>query len=1222
MQRVKSSHLLHAFGRRLSSLSPVNFRALVAVLLLASAATANASGPRWVSGPPYFNQWNVLISWYTNHPAYFTDPGDLSPSVNHAAADAMVAQAAAVWNVQTSSLVLAQGGTLNEHLSGANVYADANGLVFPADVLTSNYAAKPIAIIYDTDGSITDMLLGSGASDPIGCLQTGVTESVDSITPEARIQHAILILNGRCTGPQPEKQLQMQYQLMRAFGRILGLGWSQTNDNVFTGSPMPTHMQAMNWPIMHPIDIICGPYTYQCLPQPFTLRADDISSLEQLYFIPQSQAAPGKLASFSNAGDVLGKVTFPNGQGMEGVNVVIRRRAPFWDQAEEWQTASSVSGYAFRGRSATSITATDSSAAASAGAPYADGEGYWRIQALPVPPDQAFTDLLITTEPINPLYTGLYAIGPLTENTISPSGTSVGQISYILAPGRENYGNFAPADAASTCATPTDGTESAPAAVSGAGWWNGTLCGYGHAAWSALAVKANRTLTLEVTALDEKGFVSMTKAMPIVGVWNSTDPTGTLPTVAAAGTAFNSFSVGMTTLQLQSSAVTTFRIAVQDQRGAGRPDFAYQARALYADTVTPANVAAAGGAVTITGMGFRQGNTVLVNGIAATITSWSPTSISATLPSLHDLGLSHATVANITVEDVATGGTSVMSEVLRYAAPVEALQLVTAPSGTVAVGAVAAIAFSVRAIAPDGFTPIVGEAVSFAATGTGARLNSCGSATCSILTNSAGVAGTSVTPGAPGAVTLTAAGRSGTATASFTATSVADVLHLLGAPTGIITTGVAAVTPLRVQLLLQDGVTPRTASSLTLTMANGSARFGACTSVPCTLTTDASGIVTTTVTPTSSGVIAVQFSSASSSVTASFSSALETMHLTSAPSSAQTSGTTSLAAFAVKVLAGDGVTPVAGEAVVFTAAGAPVSFGACGGAVCTLTTDAQGIAQSPVTPNGAGVVTLSAVGSAGTVTAAFSVSTRVRSVTSARPVQYIAEGLLVAWTPQVVLFDNSASTAGQPISWTGTPGLSLSGSPLVPQAAVAVRASAIAAALVTGIRAKGLSYSAATSISDAAGVARGGATAGPLAAGTRAQGYACAWISVCTPVIAQAVGAGEWRIATVSGSAQTVSAGGALAPVLLRIVNANGDPIAGVPVQIEQTVSAWEAACLDTGRCPLASTLAATRASAVSDTDGLISVLPAQITGVPTVTRIAAIAGLAGFATLSVEAHP
>jgi len=227
--------------------------------LVALAPPLRAAGPRWVTGPPYFTTSGNPVTWYTSRPLYFTDPGNLSASVNHAAADALVAAAANVWNVPTASLVLSQGGNLDEHVSGANTFLGPSGIVFPDDLQSSNYDAKQIAVIYDSDGSVTDLLLGNGASDPTSCLQNGVTESVDSIVPAGAIQHAVLILNGRCTGLAPEKQMQLQYQLMRAFGRVLGLGWSQTNDNVFTGSPQPTYNQAMHWPVMHPIDMLCGP---------------------------------------------------------------------------------------------------------------------------------------------------------------------------------------------------------------------------------------------------------------------------------------------------------------------------------------------------------------------------------------------------------------------------------------------------------------------------------------------------------------------------------------------------------------------------------------------------------------------------------------------------------------------------------------------------------------------------------------------------------------------------------------------------------------------------------------------------------------------------------------------------------------------------------------------------------------------------------------------------
>ena len=102
------------------------------------------------------------------------------------------------------------------------MYFDGSEMVFPADVSASNYQSIPIAVIYDTDGSVIDTLLGDGASDPSGCRDTGVVESVDSIGLDGTIHHAMLILNGRCVGSTPQQMLQMQYQLERAFGRVIG----------------------------------------------------------------------------------------------------------------------------------------------------------------------------------------------------------------------------------------------------------------------------------------------------------------------------------------------------------------------------------------------------------------------------------------------------------------------------------------------------------------------------------------------------------------------------------------------------------------------------------------------------------------------------------------------------------------------------------------------------------------------------------------------------------------------------------------------------------------------------------------------------------------------------------------------------------------------------------------------------------------------------------------
>ena len=461
--------------------------------------------------------------------------------MNHAVADALVAAAAAVWNMPTSRLVLARGGALDEHVSGANTYVGSSGVVFPADVQAANSAAKQIAVIYDRDGSVTDLLLGTGASDPSGCRQSAVTESVDSITPDGFIRHAVLVLNGRCTGSDPAMQLQMQYQVMRAFGRIIGLGWSQTNDNVFTGSPTPTPQQAMHWPLMHPIDIICGPYTYQCLPQPFTPRMDDVSGMSLLYFIDQGQAGPGKTDSLLNANRIAGHINFPNGQGMQGVNIVGRRLDQYMplSQTEQWESVSSVSGYPFRQNNGNPVTGTDSSMAGSMGVWAYFCEGWYQFSRVDMLPG-TWQHIFVETQPVNPLYVGEYSVGPYTENTVVPSGTPLNFQAGIFP----SYANYSWYDltvdgAASNCTGGGGGPESSPQGVAAGGWWQGQLCGYGQTEWSGLTVRANRSLTVEVTAEDEDGFASTAKAMPVIGVWRATDALGIGAGVAVSQGAWN-----------------------------------------------------------------------------------------------------------------------------------------------------------------------------------------------------------------------------------------------------------------------------------------------------------------------------------------------------------------------------------------------------------------------------------------------------------------------------------------------------------------------------------------------------------------------------------------------------------------------------------------------------------------------------------------------------------
>jgi hypothetical protein len=317
---------------------------------------------------------------------------------------------------------------------------------------------------------------------------------------------------------------------------------------------------------------------------------------------------------------------------------------------------------------------------------------------------------------------------------------------------------------------------------------------------------------------------------------------------------------------------------------------------------------------------------------------------------------------------------------------------------------------------------------------------------------------------------------------------------------------------------------------------------------------------------------------------------LPSLNLVTAPSGTIFAGDTATVPFAVKALAGDGTTPIAGQPVTFTASGAAVQFGACGGPVCTLATDASGLASTTVTPLGAGDVTVSAASAVGTQAASFTVRAKVRTVTPIVAVQYVAAAATVVWTPQVNVNDNSAPTAGVLVNWQAT--------------------------------APGILFSPPQSSVNALGVAETQATVGPLAAGDQATATACAWSSICATFAAQAVDPADWRIEIVSGAGQSVAADGVLASVILRVTDTAGHPIEGALVEIHQTVDAWQGPCPAHGRCSVPPGEYAQTSSATSDAEGLVTVLPVQVAETAEITNIVAATGTMGFVSLSLEKQP
>lgn len=945
-------------------------------MLLLHVATALASGPRFVTGPPFFTgQPGQAIGWKQSRLLYFTDPGPLSATVDHATADALVAAAAGVWNLPVASITIGKGGALAQHVSGQNAYLDVSGMAFPDDVMSTNAAAVPVAVLYDSDGSVTDLLLGSGASNPIGCRQNGVTDTVDSFDPAGYILHAIIVVNGRCTGAAPEMQLELQYQLMRAFGRVLGLAWSQTNDNVFTGSPAPTYIQAMNWPIMHPLDIICGPYTYQCLPAPFQLRPDDIASMVAVYPVA-ANPPPGKQPSLTDANNVFGHVYFPTGEGMAGVNILVKREPNAGTTFDSYWIAAGLSGTWFRSGGGSPFLPPGSSPENSFGTTDPNRLGAYSIAYVPVLSGNPTQNLMIATEPVNPLYLGSHSIGPNNPGSIAPSGTAVSQVSYGNGPGGGAWLELTIPDAASTCTTGLDGTVQSPSSPAPTGWWRGLLCGQGHVAYNQVAVQPGRTYTVEVTALDGNGLATETKAMPVIGLFAPGDGLADLPSLGVTDSAFNSLAYGMTTISASTAQTTTLRFGIADQRGDGRPDFSYQARLFYADSVLPEELGTAGGTITISGMGFRAGNAVTINGVSSTVLSSTANSIVVAAPSMAQAKATQGAPVDIAVSDRSTGAQSIMAAALTYtsaAALPNIRRLVSAQSASTFVGDVAATPFAVQVLRADGTTPVVAASVVFTAPTGAARLGACSAAACTVITDARGIASTTVTPLAAGPITLHATDGSLTQTASFTAEAQTGSLTVFSAPTGNLPIGVAAQTQIGILDWLPNNAGRSPGRLVTFTVLTGSAIFNGCATAVCAVTTDWEGAVRISVTPTALGAVTVQATDGDATATISFNAVSNTdvMTIASAPAPTTYIGNY-IGYFTVNLFQPDGVTRDQNQTVVFTGP-AGVVFDPCKSNVCSSSSGWIGQANVGIEATQPGTYTIQAAYGGATSTVTFSV---------------------------------------------------------------------------------------------------------------------------------------------------------------------------------------------------------------------------------------------------------
>jgi hypothetical protein len=729
---------------------------IAAAVLLLGCVRAYAGGPRWHAGASDFSPSveGQPIVWAGGKINFFLDQGSLSPILNQQQANAIVKAAATVWNaVPTAAMQFTIEGNLSEDVNGTNVTAGANGPTLPSDIRLTGNVLHPVAVIYDEDGSVINDFYGPGTSTPGSCLENSVFLVFGAPTAAANFAHALMLINGLCA-TNASQLTMLQYQIMRGFGQLIGLDWSQTNEEMFAAN-QPTTQGLSGWPMMHPIERLCSNNTQSCIPSPTQLRPDDIAALNRMYPVTAaniSSFTQKKMITAANTISVQGTIQFKHGQGMQGVNVVLRPMIPNTDLPDIRYTVTAVSGDAFVGNAGNIISGT-TDAQGNALNRYGSNdpalEGFFDLSGVPLPAGQTTANYQLSFEAINPLYTGQVSVGPYTTSQVTPSGTMPTIELQQLAAGSSVMETVTIGNSADDSLSGNDGTVAAPASLAASGEWMERISGYGHLSWFQGRMRANRQFTVEAQAVDESGQPSNNKANLVLGAWNGTDAEGTPPDIGTIQP-LNGAAPGLTTLQVATVADGQLRIGIADARGDGRPDYLYRGRVLYADSVAPARLPSEGGPMVIYGIGFRPNTVVTVNGVAAAVTSITPTEITAMAPA------SNGVTGNVAVEvqDPQTLGFAVIGDGLSYSAQSgDGLSIVAAPTGAIAIGVPQP--FTVRAMNWDDEWPAGGVPVTFSVT-EGAATLGCGQPTCTITTEQNGSATLAISAFTPGLTQVTA----------------------------------------------------------------------------------------------------------------------------------------------------------------------------------------------------------------------------------------------------------------------------------------------------------------------------------------------------------------------------------------------------------------------------------------------------------------------------------
>ena len=294
--------------------------------------------------------------------------------------------------------------------------------------------------------------------------------------------------------------------------------------------------------------------------------------------------------------------------------------------------------------------------------------------------------------------------------------------------------------------------------------------------------------------------------------------------------------------------------------------------------------------------------------------------------------------------------------------------------------------------------------------------------------------------------------------------------------------------------------------------------------------------------------------------------------------------------FSVTALSSD-LTPAGGVTVIYTVTSGTATL-ACGLPVCSVVATGDGRATMNVTATSAtwSIVT-AALTNGSSLQAQFMGGTP--AVLSALTGQLsLAAGATFTWTVQALVENNGVPLSGQTVTWQNP---------------------------TSGIAAP----SPASVTTNSAGIAAQTLTVGPLAEGQTASISACLnGTSQCVAFTAFGARPEYAALEAISGTKQSQAASGTPNQIALRVLDMDGNPMAGGTVALYQALYAWTPPCSPNVVCPPGALLATEASTATSAVDGSVTFVPAALPGVATNLMGLAASGNTSTVNVSIEQNP